>query len=147
LLLAFVMVWAYMAISQFLLMWSGNLPNETPYYLRRLQGGWQFIGLALILFQFALPFLLLLSADVKRDGKKLLFVAGLVLVMRMVDLYWMVSPARPGLEVVDLWPSWTDVAAPVGLVGLWLAFFLTQLGKYRVLPVYDLQMAEAIHHE
>lgn len=147
LLLAFVMVWAYMAFSQFLLIWSGNLTSETPYYLRRLQGGWQFVGVTLILFQFALPFLLLLSTDVTRDSGRLAVVAGLVLVMRMVDLFWMVVPSRPGHEASDLWVSWTDVAAPVGLVGIWLAYFLTQLGRYRILPEYDPQLAEAVHHE
>lgn len=147
LLLAFVMVWAYMAISQFLLIWSGNLPSETPYYLRRLQGGWQFVGLSLILLQFALPFLLLLSADVRRDARKLAYVAGLVLALRMVDLFWMVVPARSGSSVSGLWISWTDVAAPVGLIGVWLAYFLTQLGRYRLIPEYDEQMAEAYHHE
>ena len=66
--LAFVMLWAYLSFSQFLIIWSGNLPEETPYYLKRLAGGWQYFQLALILFHFALPFFLLLSRSLKRSG-------------------------------------------------------------------------------
>src|SRR5205807_9659831 len=69
LLLAFVMVWAYLSFSQLLIMWSGNLPEEIPWYLHRLEGGWRWVGVLLILFHFALPFFLLLSRDLTRDRK------------------------------------------------------------------------------
>ncbi len=154
LLLAFVMVWAYMAFSQFLLIWSGNLPMEIAYYLRRFQGGWQWLALALVLFQFALPFVLLLSRDVKRNPRTLITVAGVVLAMRAVDLLWLIVPAQPGADgknVVDMWPSFSGllagVGALVGIGGVWLATFLWQLQRRRVLPQYDPLMAEALHHE
>ena len=92
LLLAFVMVWAYFSFSQLLVIWSGNLPEEIPWYLNRFAGGWQYIGVALVLLQFALPFALLLSRDLKRNFKLLRCVAVVVIVMRFVDLYWMVAP-------------------------------------------------------
>ncbi len=92
LMLAFTMVWAYFSFSQWLIIWAGNLPEEITWYLDRIHGGWQTVALALVFLQFALPFLLLLSRDLKRDARKLVPVALLVLVMRYVDLYWMVAP-------------------------------------------------------
>ncbi len=148
--LTFVMVWAYMSFSQLLLIWSGNLPSETPYYLRRIQGGWQAFAVALPLLHFALPFLLLLSYDIKRKRRPLLQVAAVVLVMRAVDLYWLIMPAHPGpngLGAAPFVPSWTDVAAAVGIGGIWLASFLGQLQRRPLMPTYDPRLAEAVHHE
>jgi hypothetical protein len=147
LMLAFVMVWAYISFSQFLLMWSGNLPSEIPYYLRRSQNGWQWVAGALALFQFALPFMLLLMRDVKRNRHILMRVAALVLVMRAVDLYWLIMPAQPGVDVSPLMPSWTDIVAPIGIGGIWLASFLGQLQQRALLPTYDPRLAEIRHHE
>lgn len=139
--LAFVMLWAYLSFSQFLIIWSGNLPEETPYYLKRLTGGWQFFQLALILFHFALPFFLLLSRSLKRTGAKLVKVAGLILLMRFVDLYMQIIPAGHHSE---LHFSWMDLAAPIGIGGLWLSAFLRQLESRPVLPVRDPHFAEAL---
>jgi hypothetical protein len=85
LLLAFVLLWAYLSFSQFLLIWMGNLPEEVPWYLRRLEDGWQAVGLVLVVFHFALPVVLLRSRDVKRNIRTLAVVAGLALFMRLVD--------------------------------------------------------------
>jgi hypothetical protein len=139
--LAFVMLWAYLSFSQFLIIWSGNLPEETPYYLKRLTGGWQFFQLALILFHFALPFFLLLSRSLKRSSAKLVKVAGLILLMRFVDLYMQILPAGHHAE---LHFSWMDLAAPIGIGGLWLSAFLRQLENRPVLPVRDPHFAEAL---
>jgi hypothetical protein len=141
LLLAFVMLWAYLSFSQFLIIWSGNLPEETPYYVKRLAGGWQFFQLALILLHFALPFLLLLSRSLKRSGDKLLKVVTLILVMRFVDLYLQISPAG---HHAGLHPHWMDLAAPVGIGGVWLGLFFRQLLARPVLPVRDPHFAEAL---
>ena len=92
LMLAFTMVWAYFSFSQWLIIWAGNLPEEITWYLDRIHGGWQTVALALVFLQFSLPFLLLLSRELKRDARKLVPVALLVLVMRYVDLYWLVAP-------------------------------------------------------
>lgn len=150
LLLTFVMVWAYLSFSQFLLIWSGNLPSEISYYLRRTQAGWQAFPVALAVFHFAMPFLLLLMRDVKRSGRTLIRVAALILVMRAVDLYWLIMPAHPGLDnrgVVAFLPSWTDLAAAVMVGGFWLAAFLGQVQRRPLLPTYDPRLAEARHHE
>jgi len=152
LLLAFVMLWAYLGFSQFLLIWSGNLAVENPYYLRRMQGGWQFVGVLLIVVHFGLPFVLLLSGEVKRVSSKLLVVAALLLGMRMLDLFWLVMPAQPGREpkglgAVGFMLGWTDIVAPVGIGGIWLALFLRELQQRPLLPNYDPQLAEVHHHE
>jgi len=100
LMLAFTMVWAYFSFSQWLIIWAGNLPEEITWYLDRIHGGWQIVALALVFLQFSLPFLLLLSRELKRDARKLVPVALLVLVMRYVDLYWLVAPNPfPGTDL------------------------------------------------
>lgn len=139
LMLAFVMLWAYFAFSQFLIIWSGNLPEETPWYFHRLQSGWKWVGLILILFHFVLPFLLLLSRDLKRNGRRLAIVALVVIVMRLVDLFWLIAPefSREAFQV-----HWMDVAAPVGLGGIWVAFFTWQLRQRPLLPLHDPRIAE-----
>ncbi len=143
LLLACVMVWAYFSFSQWLIIWSGNLPHEITWYMQRLRGGWAFIGLALIFLHFALPFALLLSRDLKRNFKLLASVSVFVLVMRLVDLYWVTAPdALKGPFSL----SWMDIAAPAALIGLWLAYFLHQLAKRPLLPVNDPHLEEALEH-
>jgi hypothetical protein len=133
LMLAFVMLWAYVNFSQFLIIWSANLPEEIPWYLRRLRTGWRFVGLFLVLFHFAVPFLLLLSRPLKRDARWLARVAAALLAARLIDLFWLIGPeASPGGGV-----HWMDAVAPVGLIGLWLAYFLRQLRNRPLLPLGD----------
>jgi hypothetical protein len=141
LLLAFVMVWAYFSFSQFLIIWAGNLPDEIPWYMERLRGGWGYIGLSLVFLHFALPFALLLSRDIKRNFKLLRAVALLVIFMRFVDLYWLVAPDfRKG----NFGVSWMDFLAPIGLGGIWLATFLWQLERRPLMPVGDPELEEAL---
>jgi hypothetical protein len=143
LLLANVMVWAYFSFSQWLIIWAGNLPKEIPWYLQRLSGGWQFVALALILGHFALPFALLLSRDLKRNYKLLAGVAVFILVMRFVDLYWLVAPDyRAGAFGV----SWMDFAAPLAIGGIWLAWFIIQLCKRPLMPLHEAHLEEALEH-
>jgi hypothetical protein len=124
LMLAFTMIWAYMAFSQFLLIWSGNLPEEITWYLHRLRGGWQWFALAILVLQFAVPFCLLLSRDVKRNPRHLFAIAVLILVMRAVDLFWVIAPSYPpGVWLAYLLAPF----AVVGLGGLWLGWFLRLL--------------------
>jgi hypothetical protein len=138
LLLAFVMLWSYFAFSQFLIIWSGNLPEETPWYLNRLGGGWQWIGIAQIVVHFALPFLVLLSRDLKRNGRLLAGVALGVLGMRFVDLFWLIQPAfSPGAFALH----WLDPVALVGVGGLWIAQLIGQLRARPVLPLGEPQLS------
>jgi hypothetical protein len=143
LLLANVMVWAYFSFSQFLIIWAGNLPNEITWYRERLNGGWQFFALLLVLGHFALPFALLLSRDLKRNFKLLASIAVFILLMRYVDLYWLVAPDfRQG----QFGLSWMDLVAPVALGGIWLAWFLVQLEQRPLLPLNDPNLQEALEH-
>lgn len=141
--LAFVMLWAYFSFSQFLIIWSGNLPEEATWYVTRLEHGWGWIALALVLFHFALPFVLLLSRDLKRHARLLVGVAVLMLVMRLVDLYWQVEPAfHEGTFAF----SWMYLVTPVAIGGLWLWWFLWELKKRPLLPLNDPYLAEAVGH-
>lgn len=139
--LAFVMLWAYFSFSQFLIIWSGNLPEETSFFLARFRHGWGLVAVALALFHFVLPFVLLLSRDLKRNAGRLAVVALLMLVMRWIDLIWQVEPAFEHQEAAMFWMY---LAAPVGIGGLWLAFFLRELRKRPLLPVNDPYLPEAL---
>jgi hypothetical protein len=120
LLLAFLMVSAYFALSQFLIIWSGNLPSEITYYLVRLRGGWQWLALVLVVFYFTVPFLLLLSRERKRSPRALRRIALLLLAMEVAYLYWIVVPAL-GTPLVS--SHVLSLAALAVLLGLWLATF------------------------
>jgi hypothetical protein len=141
LLLAFVMVWAYLSFSQLLIVWAGNLPQEIAFYTPRMQSSWRWIGALLIVLHFAMPFALLLSSDLKRRAKSLAAVAGLVIVMRVIDLFWLVAPEfrRQGLTI-----DWFDPVAVVGLCGVWLALFIRELKARPMLPLRDPHLADAI---
>ncbi len=144
LLLTFVMLWAYCAFSQYLLIWSGNLGEEIKWYLPRKSGGWGWIALALILFHFFIPFFMLLSRDVKERRGLLLSVIVIVLVLRFVDIYWFVAPAFSPFHFTI---SWLDFVIPIGMGGIWLAFFTMQLAKRPLLPLNDPYAEEALNAE
>jgi len=150
LLLAFVMFWSYVSFSQYLIIWAGNLPEEIPWYLRRLNGGWGWIGIALVAFHFALPFLLLLPEGANRNPRILASVATLVVLMRFVDVYWLVRPAfgqsAASPRSVHFQLHWLDLAAPLAIGGLWLAVFLWQLKQRPLLPVRDPDFVEGLAH-
>jgi hypothetical protein len=134
LMLAFVMLWAYFSFSQFLIIWAGNLPEEIPYYLDRLRGGWQWISLGLVVGHFALPFCLLLSQDLKKRPKLLARVAWFIVAIRLYDLIWLVAPTFNQ----DRFPiSLANVGVPLALGGLWMFLFAAQLRKRALVPVND----------
>lgn len=142
LLFTFVMLWAYFSFSQLLIVWAGNLTEEIPWYLQRLNGGWQYIGGLLIIFHFALPFALLLSRTLKRAARTVAQIAALLLAMRFVDCYWLVAPDfNRGFHL-----SWMDFAAPIGIGGLWTWMFIGELRKRPLLPLRDPHLEEAIEH-
>ncbi len=138
--LAFVMVWAYFSFSQLLIMWAGNLPEEITYYFRRFHGGWQFAGLFLVVFQFAVPFALLLSRRLKRDIRQLALLAVWIMVMRWVDLYFMIEPNYS--ETFRL--TWLDVVVAIAIGGLWLAFFCRNLAARPLLAAYDVHAQKVL---
>jgi hypothetical protein len=134
LLLAFVMLWAYVAFAQFLIIWSGNLPETVLWYTYRMEGGWGWIAFLLITFHFAVPFLLLLSRRNKKRPHVIWKLAAALLVMRQIDLFWMVAPElRPG----QLGLHWLDIVTPVAIGGIWIAVYAWLLVGTRLLPKYD----------
>jgi hypothetical protein len=142
-LLAFVMLWTYMSFSQLILIWSGNLKEEIPWYLIRSDGGWQWVGVLLAVFYFGLPFVLLMSRGVTRRPQRLARVAVALVVMSFVHQFWLVAPE---FSHHHLAVHWLDLAALVGLVGIWAAVFLWQLRARPLLPVHDPLLREALHH-
>ncbi len=133
LMFAFVMLWAYFSLSQLLIIWSGNLPEETPWYLKRMSGGWEYLGLCLILFHFALPFVILLSRDIKRNARLIATVALFILCVRVLEVYWLITPAfSPHHARVH----WLDVTAWLGVGGVWLWAFTGGL-RGRALIVWN----------
>lgn len=150
LMLALVMVWAYFNFSQFLIIWSGNLPEETSWFLIRMKGGWGWIGAALILFHFAFPFLVLLQQDFKRRWKWLAGIACFVLFMRLLDMFWQIAPTvrvdPRGIEQNSFYVSWLDLVGPIAVGGIWLWWFFGELAKRPLVPVNDPYLAGAIEH-
>ncbi len=141
LLLAFVMLWAYMAFSQFMLIWAGNLIPEIPYYTRRLSNSWQWISLVVALASFVIPFLLLVSRDLKRNPRTLAAIALLLFLARVVNGYWLIMPA---FYPTTIQFSWLDLALPIGIGGLWIGLFLWQLRAAPLVSVGDNTLAGAV---
>jgi hypothetical protein len=141
LLLTFVILWTYMAFAQFMLIWVGNLPEENVWYVPRTHDGWQWVALGIALFHFLVPFLMLLSRDIKKNPPALATVAGILLFLQLVQLNWQVLPAFPGTAIYE---HWMDVLAPLGVGGLWLAYYLWQLGQRPLLHPHDPNRREAV---
>jgi hypothetical protein len=145
LLFAFNMLWGYFDFSQLLIIWSGNQPEEISFYRSRLTGEWGVVAVIVLIFTFALPFLILLSQEVKRTPRLISIVAIWMLVFRLVDLYWM---TRPEFTPTSALPNWLDLVVPVALIGLWIGFFAMNLKQRPLLPLGDPNLSEAIaHHE
>ena len=151
LMLALVMVWAYFNFSQYLIIWSGNLTEETPYFVVRSEGWWGVMGLVLIIFHFAFPFLILLMQDFKRKAKWLATLAVFILVMRLVDMYYMIGPsARIGetqgaLEAAFRLSAW-DFVGPIAIGGIWLWWFIREYKQRPIVPYKDPFFTNAIKH-
>ncbi|MGN6182632.1 MAG: hypothetical protein ACTHQM_03145 [Thermoanaerobaculia bacterium] len=141
LMLAFTMLWAYTNFSQFLLIWYGNIKEETPYYLKRMHGGWGVMATILVVFHFFLPFFMLLMRAIKDRPKTIGIVTLIILVMRFMDVYWLIGPA--------FWPehfyiSWITLFAFLGIGGLWLWAFIGQLKGQTIIPIHETWVEEAI---
>jgi hypothetical protein len=141
LLLTFVVLFAYVEVSQFIIIWHGNLPEEVPWYTRRSTNGWEYVTVLLVLFNFAVPFFLLLTRYVKQRLRLLAWIAISILVMRLLDYFWIVLPAF-NLPAVGI--HWMDVLVPVGIGGIWLAYFFWRLQRRPMLPLGDTRFVERV---
>lgn len=140
LMLAFVMLWAYFNVSQLLIIWSANLPEEIPWYIERLQGHWAPWAVVVLVGHFVLPFMLLLSRDLKRHGRVLSRVALLVLVMRVIDFVWTIGPVFRH----DYTLHWMDFAMVVAFAAPWLFLFYRNLGSRSLVPANDPYFKDAV---
>jgi hypothetical protein len=138
--LTFIMVWAYFSFSQWLIIWAGNLPSEITFYLKRLSGGWGSIGLILVLFHFAIPFATLLSRPFKRNIRKLVWVAVWLILMRYLDLFWIIEPNFSKTLTVTI----ADIVVPIAIGGIWLWYFFRNLASLPLLPAYDTDVHEVL---
>jgi hypothetical protein len=138
--LTFIMVWAYFAFSQWLIIWAGNLPEEITFYLRRLSGGWAWIGLILVLFHFAIPFAMLLSRPFKRNIRKLVWLAIWLMLMRYLDLFWIIEPNFSNTITITA----ADIVVPIAIGGIWLWYFFRNLASLPLLPAYDRDAREVL---
>jgi hypothetical protein len=143
LLLTFVMLWAYMSFSQFLIIWAGNLQDEIPWYTVRATGDWSWVALFIVLFHFAVPFILLLNRPVKRKMKALAAVGAALIVMGWIDLYWFIVPTFYPLSPRI---HWMDIVAPIGIGGIWLALFVRELKAKPLLPLHDPRFEGVVQH-
>ena len=143
LLLAFTMLWAYTNFCQFLLIWYGNLREETPWYVRRSEGGWLWITGGLLVLHFFVPFFLLLNRPIKEKTKNLARVCIYILIMHVIEVFWVIMPVfySNGLRV-----HWLDFAAPLGLGGMWFFFYLGNLKRRALLPTHEPYVREALSH-
>ncbi len=141
-LMAFSMFWAYVSISQLIIIWSNNTMETSAYYVARITGTWEPVAIFLTVFGFFGPFAILFSRWVKRKRGALVIVAIWMILVRMLDLYWIVIPSygRVGSEF-----QWLDVIMILGMGGLWLAVFLHQLAKRPLIPARDPRLQEALH--
>ncbi len=141
--LALTMFWAYMTLSQFIIIWSGNVPEFVPWYLLRNSNGWQYFTPFLIVAHFFLPFALLLSASLKKQPGKLAAVCAYMLFMHYLDLFWQAAPTW----YEHLTYHWLDAATLIGIGGLWLWWFVIELKGKALLPVNDPYIPELAPHE
>ncbi len=133
-LFALVMLWAYMMFSQFLIIWSGNLPEHIAWYLRRTDTDWKVLALILTIFHFLVPFIVLLSRLAKKRSGILVKLAIGLLVLRLFDLFWLLAPdLHDGVFVVH----WLDLVVPIALGGLWLALYTKRLGEQSLVVLHD----------
>jgi hypothetical protein len=150
LMLTFVMVWAYFNFAQYLIIWSGNIPEETEWFVVRETGVWGWIGVLLIFLHFALPFLVLLKQDFKRKPKRLAGLAVFILLMRVFDMFYLIGPnpriSIPGSDHGTYIVSWMDAIAPVAVGGIWLWWFFGELLKRPLVPANDPYFVNAVEH-
>ena len=140
---AFTVFYAYIAFSQFMLIWYANMPEETFFYIDRTMGGWMAATASLFIMKFAVPFLLLLPRWAKRTPSHLVLVSVLILIMQYVDIHWMVYP---NLDKETWLFGWQEIGTFVGFTGLFLWAVMRFLSKNPVVPLKDPRISESIHH-
>lgn len=140
LMFAFINFWAYIAFSQFLLIWYADLPEETVWFMSRWKNGWEYVSILLIVVHFAIPYFALLTQDSKMDLKRLKLMAIWILFAHLLDLYWLVMPTYS--ENVSF--SWTEFGFPILLVGLVMVVLSFKMKRNNLVPVGDPKLARGL---
>jgi hypothetical protein len=144
--LTFTLLWTYMSFAQFLIIWSGNLKQEIPWYKVRAFTSWGYVAAALLVFHFFVPFFILLQRRVKRKVERLSMLAVWMLIIALVDVFWLVVPSFPnahmGLRVSPL-----DIVAVIGIGGVWVGVYMAQLKKMPLLPLHDPRFEGVLEHQ
>jgi hypothetical protein len=148
-LFAFVMLNIYLTFGEFLIMWSGNVPEEIPWYLDRIRGGWWYICTLDFCCHWLIPFCLLLSRDLKRNKQKMIWLTSFMIFARAVDLFWIIEPNFPDAAANLHLGGGTlaYVTVPVAVVGVWAAYYLTQLASRPLVNVNDPHTEEILEPE
>ncbi|WP_394847570.1 hypothetical protein LZC95_08900 [Pendulispora brunnea] len=141
----FLVFWAYIGFSQFMLIWYAALPEEVTFFHHRWDHGpWSAVSLLLVFSHFVFPFFLLISRNTKRKLEVLTFGAAWILLMHVVDIYWLVMP---NFGQDDFAFHWLDVTCLVGIGGIYLAVVFYVMRQHRLIPVGDPRLPRAIHFE
>jgi len=150
-LFAFVMLNIYLTFAQFLIIWSGNVPDEIPWYLNRIRGGWWVICTMDFIFHWVIPFSLLLSRDLKRSKSKMIWLTCWMLFARAFDLFWLIEPNFPNaarnLHLAGNWGILAYITVPVAVVALWAWFYLGNLLDRPLMNTNDPHLAEILEPE
>jgi hypothetical protein len=147
---AFVMLNIYLTFAEFLIIWSGNVPDEIPWYLNRIHGGWWTICSLDFICHWLIPFCLLLSRDLKRNKQKMIWLASWMIFARVVDMFWIVEPnfadaaGKLTSEPLSVFAYFT---VPAALIAAWAAFYITQLMARPLVNVNDPHLEEILEPE
>jgi hypothetical protein len=147
-LFAFVMLNIYLSFAEYLIIWSGNVPDEIPWYLNRIRGGWWVVCSMDFIFHWVIPFTLLLSRDLKRNKNKMIWLTCWMLFARSFDLFWLIEPnfadSARNLHLVGNWGMLAYITVPVAVLAIWAWFYLTNLMSRPLINVNDPHVAEML---
>jgi hypothetical protein len=148
---AFVMLNIYLCFAEFLIIWSGNVPDEIPWYLNRIHGGWWYVCSADFICHWLIPFCLLLSRDLKRNKQKMIWLTSFMIFARCLDLFWLIEPnfadAAGNLHIAGNVGILAYITVPVAVISLWAAYYMTQLQARPLINVNDPHVEEMLEPE
>jgi hypothetical protein len=148
---AFTMLNIYLCFAEFLIIWSGNVPDEIPWYLNRIHGGWWYVCSADVICHWLIPFVLLLSRDLKRNKQKMIWLTCFMIFARCVDMFWLIEPnfadAAGNLHIVNNYGILAYITVPVAVISLWVAYYLKQMQARPLIDVNDPHVEEMLEPE
>jgi hypothetical protein len=148
---AFVMLNIYLSFAEFLIIWSGNVPDEIPWYLARIHGGWWYVCTADFVCHWLIPFCLLLSRNLKRDKKRLSLLCMFMLFARCLDMFWLIEPnfkdAAGNLHLIGNWGILAYIPVPLAVMSAWAAYYFTELMKRPLVTLNDPHLEEILEPE